>query len=145
MSLTDANIEYERSGNWVAELTYTPTELNSPSVNHHYLPYRHLRLSLNEGKILNDNTDTEKVTVEVVDGLEIARGTEPTDATVLDYDGDVTLTVDGAETTKTLTNGSVSFDLITDKQAGSEIEIIAESLADHPAEHDSATIEVVSA
>jgi len=74
-------------------------------------------------------------------GLDVSRGDSPT---VLDYNGDVIITVDGQQTTKTLTNGSVEFDLTTDKSAGTEIEIIAESLADHPAESDRATIEVVS-
>jgi hypothetical protein len=55
----------------------------------------------------------------------------------------VTLFVDGQKTTKTLSNGSVSFDLTTDKPAGSEIEIVAKSLATHPAERDSAIIEVI--
>jgi len=104
----------------------------------------HLRVTTANQEITNDGSDTETVNVAVVDGLEVMRGTDPTNATVLDYNGDVTLSVDGQQTTKTLTNGSVSFDLTTDKPAGSEIEIVAESLADHVAESDSATIEVVS-
>lgn len=106
--------------------------------------YRHIHVSLSDSKLVNGGASTTTVTIKVVDGIEVARGTEPVDATVLDYDGDVTISVDGNETTKTLTNGSVSFDLTTDKPAGSEIEIVAESLADHPAESDSTTIEVVS-
>lgn len=103
-----------------------------------------LRVTTQDGQVLNDGIDTETVTITVVDGLEIARGTDPADATVLDYDGDMTVTVDGVETAKTLTKGSVSFDVTTEKQAGSTIEVVAESLADYPAESDSAEIEVIS-
>jgi len=103
-----------------------------------------LTVVLDDGQVINDNTDTETVMIKVVDGLEVVKGTSPSNATVLDYGGDVTLSVDGQQTTKTLTNGTVEFDLTTDKSAGSEIEIFAESLADHPAESDSATIEVMS-
>lgn len=110
-----------------------------------HLPFRVFRVTLEDGQVANDDGDTETVSVKVVDGLEVARGAAHTDATVLDYDGDVTISVDGQQTTKTLTNGSVSFDITTDKAAGSEIEVSAESLADHPAESDSTTIEVVSA
>jgi len=106
--------------------------------------YRHISISKQDGSLINNGSDIETVTVEVVDGLEVARGTDPSNATVLRYNGDVTLSIDSQQTTKALTNGSVSFNLTTDKPAGSEIEIIAESLANHPAESDSATIEVVS-
>jgi len=109
------------------------------------IPYRHLHLSLADAQVTNDGTDTETVTISVVDGLDVARGDVPENATVLDHSGDVILFVDGQQTTKTLTNGKVEFDLTTDKPAGSEIEIVAESLADHPAESDSAIIKVVSA
>lgn len=108
------------------------------------LPYRVLRITLGDGQVLNDGSDTETITVSVVDGLEVVRRTDSANATVLDYDGDVSLSVDGEKVSKTLTNGSVEFDITTDKPAGSEIEIVAESLADHVAESDSATIEVVS-
>lgn len=106
-----------------------------------HLPYRVLRLSLADGQAANDGTDTETVTIKVVSGLDVARGESPT---VLDCNGDVTITVDGKQTTKTLANGSVSFNLATDKPAGSEIEVVAESLENHPAKSDSTTIEVVS-
>lgn len=112
---------------------------------HGHLPYRILSVTVGNGQISNGNTDTETVTVEVINGLEVARGTDRENATVLDYDGDVTLSIDGVETTKTLTDGSLSFNITTQKSAGSIIEIVAESLSDHPTESDSATIEVVSA
>jgi hypothetical protein len=108
-----------------------------------HLPYRVLRLSLADGQLANDGTAKETVTVKVVDGLEVARGTDPVDATVLDHDGNVTVTVDGVETTKAITNGSMSFDVTTEKSAGSTIEVVAESLADHPAESDKSIIEVI--
>jgi len=122
---------------YVTELTHTGTQT---AETHAHIPYRQLRVSLSDGSLANDGTDTETVTIEVVSGLDVSRGDS---ATVLDYNGDITITVDGKQTTKTLTNGSVSFDVTTTKSAGSEIEIVAESLADHPAESDSATIEVV--
>jgi len=107
-------------------------------------PYRRFVVTLDDGRVINDETDTETVTVYVVDGLEVARGTDPREAAVLDYDGDVTLTIDGVETTKTLSNGTVSFDVTTDKPAGSTIKVEADSLTDHPSESDSVEIEVVS-
>jgi hypothetical protein len=135
-----SSTEYQHNDDdeYVTELTHTDTQT---AETYGHIPYRQLRVSLSDGQISNDGTDTVTVTVEVVSGLDVARGDDPT---VLDYDGDVTLSVDGQQTTKTLTNGTVSFDLTTDKPAGSEIEILAESLADHPAESDHATIEVTS-
>jgi len=143
MSLTK---DYDRSGDWVEEHIYTPTEsVNNPAIKPTFAAYRALRLTLADSQLANDGQDTETITVEVVDGLEVARGIDPANATVLGYDGDVTISVDGAETTKTLTNGSVSFDATTTKSAESVIEVVAENLTDHPADPDSATIEVVSA
>jgi len=138
------SIEYTHSDgdNYVTEQVTTDRQT---SEIYGHLPYRVLVVTFADVQGSNDGTDSETVTVEVVNGLEVARGTDADDATVLDYDGDVTISVDGATTTKTSTNGSISFDLTTDKPAGSEIEIVAESLADHPAERDSATIEVMSA
>lgn len=107
-------------------------------------PYRVMFVRLSNNQIKNNDTDVVTVSLSIVDGLEVSRDTDRVNATVLDYDGDVVLSIDGSKTTKTLTNGSVEFDLTTDKPAGSEIEIVAESLSDHPAESDSATIEVVS-
>lgn len=117
---------------------------NQKAKSEGHMPFRHLKISLSGVEIVNDGTDTETATISVVDGLEVARGIKPNNATVLNYDGDVTLTIDGAKTTKTLSNGTVSFDLTTDKPAGSTITVTAEFLADHPAESDSAVIEVVS-
>lgn len=110
-----------------------------------HLPFLHLCVTVQDGKIKNNGSDTETISISVVDGLEIVRGTDPTEATVLAYDGDANIKFDGQQATKTVTNGSVEFELTTDKPAGSEIKIVAESLADHPAERDSATIEVISA
>jgi len=140
--MSSTEFTHNEGDDYITELTHTETQ-TAETCGH--LPYRHILLTISDDTIVNDGTDTIAISLSVVDGLEIARGTEPTDATVLDYDGDVTVTVDGIKTTKTLTNGSVEFDLTTDKQAGSEIEIVAESLADHPAESDSATVEVVQA
>lgn len=133
-------IEYELNGEYIDKI------IKRDGDEYRIMPRfsrRWMHLNYDDGQIQN-NTDTETIVITVVDGLEVVRGTHPTNATVLDYNGDVNLSVDGTTTTKTLTNGSVSFDLTTDKPAGSEIEIVAESLADYPAESDSATIEVVS-
>jgi len=123
---------------YVTELTHTESQT---AETYGHIPYRQLCVSLSDGQIPNDATATETVTVKVVSGLDVARGDPPT---VLDYNGDVTLSVDGQQITKNLTNGKVTFDLSTTKSAGAEIEVVAESLANHPATSDSATIEVVS-
>lgn len=140
-----ANISHRRNGDWLDRVIDTGTPPNDPAVESGSIPARHLRLSLADGQLTNDGADVETVTVEVVDGLEVVRGTDPADATVLNHDGDVTLTIDDVEMTKTLAKGSVAFDLTTEKPAGSTIEIVAESLADHPAESDRAEIEVIQA
>jgi len=137
--MADRDYQIGEDGVYVKQLIHTG---NQTAVKPEYSPRRHLQLSVSEGQLKNDGKDSATVTIKVVSGLDVARGDDPT---VLDHDGDVTLSVDGQQTTKTLTNGSVSFDLTTDKPAGSEIEIVAESLVDHPTERDSATIEVVSA
>ena len=140
-----AEITYEMTGDgWIDKLIDTGTDPNTPARVHPHSAYRTLSVSTEDGDISNDGADTETVMISVVDGLEVVRGTDPADATVLDYDGDVTLSIDGVETTKTLSNGNVSFNLTTDKSAGSTITVTAKSLADHPAESDSAEIEVVS-
>lgn len=138
-----SSTEYKHSNGdeYITELTHTDTQ-TAKTVGH--IPCRHINVSISDGQLFNNNTDIETVSIRVMDGLEVARGADLENATVLDYGGDVTLSIDGVETTKTLTDGSVSFDLTTDKPAGSTIKIVAESLADHPAETDSATIEVVS-
>jgi hypothetical protein len=134
----------DKTGDYVLDKTTTNTgqeTYNLGSANSG--AYRRLHVSLSNGSVVNDSTDTETVTLSVVDGLEVARGAEPSNATVLDYDGDVTVTIDGVETTKTLTSGTTEFDVTTAKSAGSTIGIVAESLADHPAESSRATIEVL--
>jgi hypothetical protein len=109
-----------------------------------HIPYRRLQVTPTDGTLINDGSATETVTVTVVDGMEVARGTKPSNATMLGYDGDVTLFVDGSQTVKALSNGSVSFDLTTTKSAGSEIKIIADSINNHPTDRDSAVVEVTA-
>ena len=139
-----SSIEHHHSDgdDWLTEFDYRWSN-GDYATAYGSTPYRHLRLSLDDGSAVNDGSDIETVTIEVVDGLEVARGTGPAEATVLDYNGDVTLRIDDSEVVKTLSNGSVSLDLTTEKPAGSTIEIVAESLADHPAESDRVEIEVV--
>lgn len=136
--------ELTDDGEQIDKLIDTGTPPNDPARVQPHSAYRHLNVTLADGTVVNDDTDDEAVSIEIIDGLEVVRGTTTTDATVLDYNGDVTISVDGAEMTKTLSNGSVSFDVTTEKPAGSTIKIVAETLGDHPAESDSATIEVVS-
>lgn len=101
-----------------------------------------IHVELEDGEITTGGKET--VTIYLVN--EFVNPTKPfDDIAVLNYDRDIKLHVDGSETSKTLTNGRVTFDLTTDKSTGSEIEIVAELLHDAPAESDSATIEVVSA
>jgi len=135
-------VDYIRNGDNIKILKQSETgnEYSYPNG----LLYRVLIVACDNGVITNGSSNAEAVTISVVDGLEVARGTDPEEATVLDYDGDVTLTIDGVETTKTLSNGTVSFDVTTDKPAGSTIKVEADSLTDHPSESDSVEIEVVS-
>lgn len=136
-----SSISYSHDGgNYVTEIKETGSQ--EVEVKGH-IPFRHLLATSSDNQLTNDG-DIETVTIRVVDGLEVARGTAPENATVLDYSVDVTVSIDGVKTTKTLSNGTVSFDLTTDKPAGSTITVTAESLAENPAESDSATIEVVS-
>jgi len=137
------SIEYQHTDGdgYVTKLIHT--EVQTAEVYGH-IPYRRLRVTAADGSLINDGSATETITVAVVDGLEIARGTKPSNATALGYDGDVTLSVDGSQTVKTLSNGSVSFDLTTTRSAGSEIKIIAESINNHPTDRDSAVVEVTA-
>jgi hypothetical protein len=104
-----------------------------------HIPYHQLRLAADDGQLTNDGSDTETITVKIVDGLQRARGETPD---VLNYDGDVTVAIDGAETTRTISDGSVSFDISTSKPAGASIPVRAVGLNSHPADPDSVSIEV---
>lgn len=137
-----SSIEYERNGEFIDELTYTPTGENNPATAHEWEAYRRLEISVSDGGLTTGGSDTETVTVRAISNLDYHSNDRDT---TLDIDKSVTVIIDGQGVTKTLSGGSVSFDLTTQKPAGSEIEIVAESLADHPAESDSATIEVVEA
>jgi len=139
--MSSISYHHEQGDDYVTEQFDTGTQ--TAELKGH-LPYRRLRVTPTDGTLINDGSATETVTVAVVNGLEVARGTKPSNATVLSYDGDVTLAVDGSQTVKTLSNGSVSFGVTTTKSVGSEIKIIAESLNNHPAERDSAVVEVTA-
>ena len=143
--MTSYKLYPDNSGDEVVQVREVETETQTAIIREHENFYWVLAVSGQDREIKNNSTDKETVTISVVDGLEVARGTDKHDANMLDYDGDVTLSIDGSETTKTLSSGSVSFDLTTEKSAGSTIEIVAESLLEHPAESDRIEIEVVSA
>lgn len=102
-----------------------------------YKPVKKLQISVSDNQITDSNSVS--VSVRLVDNLSRLRGTD----NIITTNSDVIIRIDGSETTKTLTDGSVSWELTTDKPAGSEIEVEAVGLADHPAESDRTTIEVV--
>lgn len=137
-----AESTYTRDGDYVIENRDTGTQV--AQIRGH-IPARHLRLDLDDGTITNDGADTETVTVDVVSGLEVARGTAAEDASTLDVDDDATLIVDGREVTVPLSGGTGSTTITSTASAGSTIEIVAEELSSYPAETDSVEIEVVSA
>jgi len=137
--MSSISYHHDQNDDYVTEQLDTGTQT---AELHGHIPYRRLRVTPTDGSLINDGSATETVTVAVVNGLEVARGTKPSNATMLNYDGDVTLSVDGSQTVKTLSNGSVSFDVTTTKSAGSEIKIVAESVNNHPADRDSAVVEV---
>ncbi|MBP1953593.1 hypothetical protein J2752_000474 [Halarchaeum rubridurum] len=114
---------------------------------HQSTPFRVLHLTTSDdGQLPNDGSATETLQVAVVDGLQVARGTDPSDADVLDAGGEATVTVDGVAQSVSLTGGTGSLDVTTTASAGSTIRVQATDLAEHPAEQsDVVEIEVVSA
>jgi len=138
------DITYTKNDDWINKETDTGVPPNTPAIEHKWRSYRWLSVSLDDGYIVNNGSDTNTVTVRVVDGVEVARGSDPSNASVLSYDGDVVVTVDGSETTKTLSSGSLSFDLTTTKSAGDVITVKAVDLVDHPSESDVVNIEVTT-
>jgi len=97
-------------------------------------PLKRLRLIYEDGQLTNDDTDTETVTLEVVDGLEIARGADPAEATVLDYDGTATVEIGGAEHSVSINGGTGTLDYATTQPAPATVDMQATALADVPAE-----------
>jgi hypothetical protein len=105
-----------------------------------HIPYHKLRVETDADSIVGDGQDTVTVTVSVLSGLDyVANGRE----TVISYTGEVTGTVDGTERTAEITDGRVSFEITTEKPAGETVEIEASTLADHPAQSDTVTVEIV--
>jgi hypothetical protein len=135
--MSSIKITYSHTGGEFVTETVETDSQTVEKVGH--IPYYQLRLTDDDGQLTNDGSDTETITVEVVNGLQRARGETPG---VLSYDGDVTLEIDGAETTKTVTDGSVSFDVSTSKPAGASIPVRAVGLNNHPADTDNVSIEV---
>jgi hypothetical protein len=138
MSLIEIEYEHTTGDEYVTELTHTETQT---AETYGHLPYRQLRVSAEDGQLKNSGSDTETIIIEVINGLQLARGETPAD--VLAYDGDVTVEIDGAETTKSMTGGSVSFDVTTSKPAGASISVRAVGLNNHPVESDSVSIKPV--
>jgi hypothetical protein len=106
-----------------------------------YLPYRKLNVTTSDGSVSTGGSDSVTVTVEVISQLDYLNNDRET---MLAHDGDVTVRIDGAAVTKTVSGGTVEFDVTTEKPAGETIEIVAKSLADHPAESDSVKLEVMN-
>jgi hypothetical protein len=136
MSLIETRYSHITGDEFVTETVETGSQ-TVEKVGH--IPYHQLRLTDDDGQLTNDGTDTETIVVEVVNGLQRARGETPDG---LSYTGDVTVAIDGAETTKTMTDGSVSFDITTSKPAGASIAVRAINLDNHPTDTDSVSIEV---
>jgi hypothetical protein len=86
-----------------------------------------IRLSVSDTQLANDGTDAVTVAVTLVN--EFVDPTQPfDDIAILDRNENLAMTVDGSEMTKTLSNGTLSFDVTTQKSAGTSIDISA----DHP-------------
>jgi|GEM_PF-3686239 len=128
-------VEYSKNGDHVQK---TVGESTMPS----YRPARFVRLSLDDGEIANDGTDTETVTAEIVDGLDVLRGNDPS---VLSESGTLTLSIDGAEVSVSIESGIGTTEVTTTKSAGATIEIETIDYDGGPTEPDSATIEVIAA
>jgi hypothetical protein len=136
MSLIETRYTHTTGDEFITETVETDAQ-TAEKVGH--IPYHQLRVTANDGQLTNNSTDTETITVEVVNGLQRARGST---ADVLNYDGGVTVEIDGAETTKTMTDGSVSFDLSTSKPAGATISVRVVGLNNHASDTNSVSIEV---
>jgi len=136
-----SSIRWARDGDHLVKLVETDVQTAEVRGTN---PARVLRVSTaGDGQLVNDGSATETLRVEVVDGLRVARGTDPADADVLDVDDDATLVVDGSEQTLTLMEGSGTLDVSTTAAAGSTIDVVARELASHPAESDRTQIDVV--
>jgi hypothetical protein len=136
MSLIETRYSHTTGDKFVTETVETDSQIVE-KVGH--IPYHQLRLTDDDGQLTNNGSDVETISVEVVNGLQRARGETPD---VIPYNGDVTVAIDGAETTKTVTDGSVSFDVSTSKPAGASITVRAVGLNNHPTDTDSVSIEV---
>lgn len=138
-----SSISYTHSDgdDYVTEITETP---NQTAEAYGHIPYRVATISLADGSVANDGTDTETVTVEIVDGLEVARGTAPADASTLAESGTLTLSIDGAEVSVSLSDGTGRKDVTTTKSSGSTIDIEATGYDGGPIEADAVTIEVIN-
>ena len=108
-------------------------------------PYRVARLSIDDGQVANNGTDTETVGVAIVDGLDVARGTDPADASTLTESGTLTLSIDGAEVSVSISDGTGSKDVTTTKSAGSTIDVGAVGFDGGPIDPDTIEIEVTQA
>lgn len=106
--------------------------------------YRALYIQVDDGEVTTGGDDTETVSVRLVDGLEVARGTDRGDATVLAENGAVTLSVDGAAVDVDLTDGVGSTSISTNKSAGTTIDVEATDYSGGPVEGGAATIEVAA-
>lgn len=103
--------------------------------------YRELFVSLDDGQVTTGGTDTETVTVEVVDGVQLARGDDPDR---LDIDATLTCRVDGVEQSIEMTGGKATLDITTSKPAGATISVEAVGLNGVLCSNDAADIEVIA-
>lgn len=143
--MNEIDTTYEVNGGWIDKKLNTKSGRNSPAVIPKQSPYIHLRISVGKKEIRNDASDDVTVIIETTNGIEVCRGAELTNASVLGYNGTVKIRINEEMMMKEISDGVLSFGLKTEKPSGTSIEITAESLSDDPAESDSATIEVVGA
>lgn len=135
--MTTTEYRHDSDEEFVTEVTTTETQ-TSETVGH--IPYRQFWLSADDRQVVGDGTDTETISVGVVSGLDVARGTSPANATTLSVTDDATIVVDGAEQTVSLSSGTATLDVQTTRPAGARIDVEAIDLASSPA--DSATVQI---
>lgn len=107
--------------------------------------YRVGSISLSDGEVTNDGVDTETISIEVVDGLEVARGSSTASAPILNVSGTATIEIDGAAVSVAISSGTGTKEVTSTKSAGSTISVEVVEIDVGPIEPDTAEIEVVSA
>lgn len=133
---------FTKEGGRVYEVVEKEDKTNKFFVGHEWRLY----LSISSGSLQNDGENTVTATVSVVDGLEVARGTDPSEASVLDDDQTATVEIDGSPTEVSVTDGSGTKEIKTERTAGSTITVRAVGLDNSATDiSERKTIEVTEA